>query len=245
MLRILRSAYRELDCRDVYRILDHAYVLWGGWPDLAYFVPRILECYVSRSGSYDWEDLLTEKLLEASRSDADFWRENPPRRDVGSPMSPAERESLFQFFQAHLADVVGMGVESNEDAAPSPNDYRWSSLRGDELLSRVGFLSAFAEPIEPFMVRWREADRPGCRASYALLLATLVLQQWSQCRVFSHRKSKNLGALPENERFLLEQLQPLRVADYLAATSAASQLLDPMERQQVELAFDWVVASSS
>lgn len=83
---------------------------------------------------------------------------------------------------------------------------------------------------------------PEARATYSLLLGELVLQQWSTVRVFADITLGELLPLPENEEFLVEQLRPGRVAEYLAMAAADLTLLGDWERQRVELAFDWMAA---
>jgi hypothetical protein len=236
MSRILRTPYRELASRELYSILFDAHRLWGDWPDLAYYIPRMLECgYVERT-YVDWEELLFEKLLQASRSDAEFWGEERRYFAVRSPMLPEERRSLARFFQTYLGLWVGMaGVPYGA----------WQAPEGRCLVRQIGFLAAFDEPVEPFLVNWRESPYPEARASYSLLLAELVLQQWSERRVFPDIGGRNPTALPLNEAFLLETLRPARVALYLAREAESAQLLPPGKRQMIELAFDWMASATS
>jgi hypothetical protein len=159
-------------------------------------------------------------------------------------MRAEERRSIFNYFQAYLAEIVGIsnGTSGNW-VVPSE-----ANLPGPYLLGEVGFLATLDAPIEPFMLRWRECFRPGARAHYSLLLAELVMEEWSTRRVFTnpwlyyYDRTKCLAALPENEEFLVEQLRPVRVVEYLARAADDFEVLKPRERQQIELAFDWMAA---
>lgn len=236
MPQILRTPYRELACDDLYSIVFNAHILWGDWPDLAYYIPRMLECGCVEQSYLDWEELLFERLLQASRTDAEFWGEKRRYFAVRSPMLPEERRSLARFFQTYLGSWVGMaGVPYGT----------WQAPEGSCLARQIGFLAAFDEPLEPFLVNWRESPHPEARASYALLLAELVLQQWSERRVFPEISCRNPTALPLNEAFLLETLRPARVAPYLTREAESAQLLPPGQRQLIELAFDWMASAMS
>lgn len=108
MPAILRTPYRDLGHRELYAILFNAFRMWGNWSDLAYYLPRILELAYLENSYIDWEQLLLPRLLEASRTDPQFWKERSRSPQIGKPMSPAERRGLAAFFQAYLAEIVGI-----------------------------------------------------------------------------------------------------------------------------------------
>lgn len=228
MVRILHTPYRKLECADLDLILMHAFAVWGTWPDLAYFVPRIAECHLV--GQVTWGKLFYV-VLGAAHPDYSIFVQPIGRKHFGPSMEAEERTVLFHFFGVSLQMFGGAYAAPTEEPQPSSPDY---------LLELVGFLSAFAPGLEPHLIGWRDSFHPQARVQFCRLLGRLFYLRSTGEWVFPNTYAGGLRALPENAAVLDRLTEPAAVAEYLANNSEHFHLLaSTSEQQQLETLFDW------
>ncbi len=228
MEAILQTPYRKLACADLDLILMHAFAVWGTWPDLAYFMPRIAECYLS--GRIEASKLFYV-ILEAAHPDYSVFVKPIGRQLFGPPMKAEERQALFHFFGTALQLFAGVHASPGEE----PPVYT-----SDSLLEVVGFLSAFAPGVAPYLIGWRDAFQPHARVQFCRLLVPLFYMRRGSGWVFPTTYAGGFRSLPENTTVLDLLTEPAAVAEYLANNSEHfHRIEEKAERQQIETVFDW------
>ena len=216
--RFLSIPYPHLTVEDLRPILWNGYMCWGTWPEIAYYVPRLLEFYY-RDAIPD-EEQFYAKLLLAVRPELGMRIGIP---DIGEKMTAAERSSVFQFVMVVLEDRL---------VAETEYDRTWI------LLETLAFLTAFEEPIEPLLTRLAESDQPRIRANFCLLLAEMTLSPGS----FSNAWMDTLTVLPENEKALDRFFSASYVVNYLLLHVEEVSLFGKEAEAEVAFAFDWAMA---
>jgi len=216
--RFLSIPYLDLTVEDLRPILWDAYMCWGTWPEVAYYVPQLLAFYY-RDAIPD-EEQLYEKLLLAVRPELGMRIGEP---DIGEKMTNAERRSIFHFVMAVLEDRLAAEVEYNRT---------WT------LLETFAFLTAFDQPIEPLLTRLAQNENPRIRANFCLLLSEKTFSPGP----FSNTWMDTLTVLPENEKALDHFFSAEYVVSYLLQHVEDVSLFGKEAEAEVAFAFDWAMA---
>jgi hypothetical protein len=212
MNEILRQDRHELTAEALSPILCGAFLTWGDWPSLAYFMPRMLELYAE----HRIDDDLFDKLLLAS---------HPERGYVKEPVTPAERRSIFRVVSA-VADVE--------------MEYPFPCMDWTRVYEALCFLAGFDAPIAALLERWKALPHPVARGRVGALVADHALHYEPEAGTvrlnlfhFPH-----LAILPENRSAMEELASPEFVAAYLAEHAGDAALFG----SDYETAFDWATA---
>ena len=219
--RFLALPYQRLTANDLRPIFWDAYVCWGTWPQVAYYVPRLLELY-AEDALVGFDDNLFAKLLLAVRPEL----AGKIVPELGELMSQEERHSVFEFVQAVLETRLPEKAERDQVYV---------------LTEALSFLAAFDTPIEPLLNTLHQSKLSVVRANVCVFMATYI----GQVPEFGNDWLDNYSLLPENEAVLTAFLAPASVAAYLLAHIEDVQRFDAATREQVNYAFDWTVSQLS
>lgn len=226
MDRILRTPYRALTAGSLERVLQ-AGLSMGRWQDLAYFVPRLLECFLE--GSFWADDALYHRILRSAHahyaaSTSLFGRPNE------ALMPKDERECLFRFFGLALP---------YRNAKMAAWDQPYRSMNRESLIELIGFLAALGSPLGPVLRRWRDCYSPSARLLVSLVLADLMYAEPGNYPLFKNIYAERVPPLPENEAALRELLDPGAVMEYLTSNTDHFWMLEAArELSAIETAFD-------
>ena len=215
---LLSIPYSLLTVKDLRPILWDGYTCWGTWPQIAYYVPRLMEFY--NESLIPDEDQLYAKLLLAVRSELELSVGIP---EIGEEMTAEERRSVFSFVAAVLENRLAEEVEY---------DKAWV------LFETLGFLSAFDQPIEPFLTKLENSLNQRLRANVCLLLADYTLSP----EPFKNMWLKSLTPLAENEKTLGFFFSPSHVVSYLSHHAGDVAMFGEDREATVNLACDWALA---
>ena len=214
--RFLAIPYGRLTPEDLRPIYWDAYVCWGTWPQIAYYVPRLLELYLE-GRSLDEEQLYARLLLAVRPELA-----SPRSLILSEEMADDEQQSLFEFFQA----VMEARLEER-----TPED------KSGIMTEMLAFLGAFHEPIVPLLARLKASKRRQVRGNLCLFLSDHFWEPAS----WENLWMENYSLLPENQAALDSFLAPQSVAEYLLAHIEDVKDFPQERRQYVELAFDYAM----
>lgn len=216
--RLLAIPFPRLTVEDLRPILWDGYLCWGTWPQIAFYVPRLLELYCE--DVIPDNDQLYAKLLLAVRPELEMSVGIP---DIGEKMTVEERESVFHFVSALLESRLSEETEC---------DQTWI------MTETLGFLTAFDQPIQPLLTALETSESQWTRANVCLFLAdnTVSLEP------FSNMWLKNLTMLPENEKALDLFLASSHAASYLSRHSDDAALFGKERGADAKFALDWTMA---
>ncbi len=215
---LLSIPYPRLTLEDLRPILWDGYMCWGTWPQIAYYVPRLLEFY-DESIIPD-EDQLYAKLLLAVRPELKLSVGIP---DIEEEMTAEERKSVFKFIAVVLENRLAEDVEY---------DKAWI------MSETLGFLSAFDQPIEPVLAKLENSGNQRIRANVCLILADNTLSP----EPFSNMWLKSLTLLPENETTLNSFFSASHVVSYLSRHAGDVAMFGKDREANIDFAFDWAMA---
>ena len=215
---LLSKPYPQLTVEDLHPILWDGYLCWGTWPQIAYYVPRLLEFYCE--DAIPDNDQLYAKLLLAVRPELELSVGIP---DIGEKMTVEERESVFHFVSTVLESRLSMETEC---------DRTWT------MIETLGFLTAFDQPIQPLLTALETSESQWTRANVCLFLADNTLSR----EPFSNMWLRNLTMLPENEKALSLFLASSHVANYLSRHSDDAALFGKYREADAKFALDWTTA---
>ncbi len=224
MERLFAIPYDELTYDDLNLILWKSYTTWGDWPDLAYYVPRLLSLYADPAINF-FDDMLLHKLMIAAHPELCWGLGGKRETDfVKEPMHPSERQAVFQFFKA----VLEVGL----------NKSPYGELNVPEL---IAFLAVCDLPLAPILNSWKESASTLARGNLCLFMADYALHNSPRRPLLTNTYLDKVGFLPENQAALDALLAPANVAAYLLDHAADAELMGPDWETGIGAAFDWAV----
>ena len=225
MNRLFAIPYGELTYDDLNRILWKSFTTWGDWPDLAYYVPRLLGLYADPAVRFTDDDMLLHKLMIAAHPELCWGLGGKPETDfVKEPMSPSERQTVFEFFKT----VLEVGLNT------SP----YGELDVPEL---VALLAVCDVPLAPTLNSWQQSASPLARGNLCLFMADYVLHHSTRRPLLTNTYLDKVVFLPENQAALDALLAPANIAAYLLEYATDADLLGPDWETGIGAAFDWAM----
>lgn len=223
---LLRIPYPMLTVAALQPILWNAFMCWGTWPEVAFYVSRLLEFYAEEALPDD-DDLYTILLL-AARPELGLSIGEPT---VGETMTPKERASVFAYIAAVLESRLGQ--EAVEDRT-------W------KMHEAISFLAAFDQPLGPVLRRLEASRNSRVRANVCLFLTDRV---WSPAGTFDlpplGSRLKTMTPLPENEAALAGFFGASHVADYLGRHLEDTAIFGSARQAEAEMALEWALSEVS
>lgn len=215
---LLSIPYSHLTVEDLRPILWDGYMCWGTWPQIAYYIPRLLEFYYEDTIPDD--EQLYAKLLLAVRPELELSVGKP---NIVDEMTDEERKSVFSF----VAAVLEYRLIEDADC-----DRAWI------MFETLGFLTAFDQPILPLLAKLENSDNQRTRANICLVLADNTLSPES----FSNMYLKRLTMLPKNEKALGSFFSSAHVAKYLSLHAGDVAMFGKERMADVNFAYEWAMS---